>query len=123
MKFVVAFIFVVGCIHVQAQTQPAVVDSLYIVTYTTGSSWDAAKTPQEQLYFKEHSANLSKLRKEGVIKMGARYADKGIIVIKARTLSVARELILADAAVANKLFVADIQKFNLFYEGCVERPK
>jgi len=123
MKLIVAFILVLGCIYGHAQTQPAVVDSLYIVTYTTGSLWDAAKPPQEQQYFKEHSANLSKLRKEGVIKMGARYADKGIVVIKARSLSVAKELIFADAAVANKLFIADIQKFNLFYEGCVERPK
>lgn len=98
-------------------------DSLYIVTYTTGPTWDMAKQPHEQPWFKEHSANLSKLRKDGIIKAGARYADKGIIVIAAKTIASAKELIFTDAAVANKLFVADVQKLNVFYEGCLERPK
>lgn len=98
-------------------------DSLYIVTYTTGPAWDTNKLPQEQLFFKEHSANLSKLRKDGIIKAGARYADKGIIVVTAKTIITAKELINADVAVVNKLFVADVQKLNVFYEGCLERPK
>jgi hypothetical protein len=103
-----------------SQNQP---DSLYIVTYTTGSAWDASKQPNEQLWFKEHSANLSKLRKDGTIKAGARYADKGIIVVTAKSLATAKEIIFADVAVANKLFVAEVQKLNVFYEGCLERPK
>jgi len=105
---------------VYAQSPP---DSLYIVTYTTGSAWDASKQPNEQSWFKEHSANLSKLRKDGIIKAGARYADKGIIVVTAKSLIAAREVIFADTAVMNKLFVADVQKLNVFYEGCLERPK
>lgn len=64
---------------------------------------DANKQPNEQPWFKEHSANLSKLRKDGVIKAGARYADKGIIVVTAKTLALAKEIIFADAAIANKL--------------------
>lgn len=60
-------------------------DSLYIVTFTTGSSWDFSKRPDQQVYFKEHSANLSRMRKEGKIRLGARYADKGIIVIQQQT--------------------------------------
>jgi hypothetical protein len=98
-------------------------DSLYIVTYTTGPAWDVAKPPGEQPYFKEHSANLGKLRKDGVITAGARYADKGIIFIKASSLPAAKEIIFADQAVANKLFNADVQKLNVFYDGCIERPK
>lgn len=98
-------------------------DSLYIVTYTTGPTWDVAKPPNEQPYFKEHSANLSKLRKDGVITAGARYADKGIIFIKAPTLQAAKEIVLADQAVASKLFNADVQKLNVFYDGCIEKLK
>ncbi|HNR75090.1 MAG: hypothetical protein UZ12_BCD005002628 [Bacteroidetes bacterium OLB12] len=103
-----------------SQNQP---DSLYIVTYTTGPAWDVNKQPNEQQWFKEHSANLSTLRKEGIIKAGARYADKGIIVVTAKTLNSAKQIIFADAAIVNKLFVADVQKLNVFYEGCLERPK
>ena len=98
-------------------------DSLYAVTYTTGSSWDMNKPPNEQPYFKEHSARLGQLRKEGVIKFGARYAEKGMIVISASSFSAAKEIIFADQAVTNKLFVADVQKLNIFYDGCLERPK
>lgn len=97
-------------------------DSLFVVTYTTGSTWSTTKSPGEQPYFKEHSAHLSQLRKNGVIKMGARYGDKGIIVIAAASLLKAKELIEADQAIQNKLFTAEVQKFNVFYEGCVERP-
>lgn len=98
-------------------------DSLYIVTYTTGSLWDNSKQVNEQQYFKDHSANLSKLRKEGVITVGARYGDKGIIFIKAKSMLAARELVLTDPAVVNKLFAADIQKVSVFYGGCIEKPK
>lgn len=103
------------------ETQPA--DSLYIVTYTTGSLWDNTKQAYEQPYFKDHSANLSRLRKDGVITAGARYADKGIIFIKSKSMSAAREYILTDPAVANKLFEAEIQKVSVFYEGCIEKIK
>ncbi|HRG10201.1 MAG TPA: hypothetical protein PLJ08_16620 [Cyclobacteriaceae bacterium] len=102
---------------VYAQSPP---DSLYIVTYTTGSAWDASKQPNEQSWFKEHSANTRIVR---VTDAGARYADKGIIVVTAKSLIAAREVIFADTAVMNKLFVADVQKLNVFYEGCLERPK
>jgi hypothetical protein len=71
----------------------------------------------------DHSANLGKLRKGGVIKAGARYADKGIIFLSAPSLSAAKEIVFSDQAVANKLFNADVQKVNVFYDGCIERPK
>jgi len=120
MKNLLFLLTVVLTRFADAQTPP---DSLYIVTYTTGTAWDVAKQPNEQPWFKEHSTNLSKLRKDGIIKAGARYADKGIIVVVAKTLAAAKEIIFDDVAVANKLFVADVQKLNVFYEGCLERPK
>lgn len=110
---------VVLTLSIHAQSK----DSLYIVTYTTGSAWDLNKPPHEQPYFKEHSARLGQLRKEGVIKFGARYGEKGMIVISATTSSAAKEIVFMDHAVINKLFVADVQKLNIFYDGCLERSK
>ena len=98
-------------------------DSLFIVTYTLGPSWDAALPPGSQPHFKEHSANLGAWRKEGLIRFGARYADKGIIVITAPTMQALRTRIEGDPAVANGVFRADIQPLQPFYEGCVEKPK
>ncbi len=106
-----------------AEAQEVRPDSLYIVTYTTGPSWDMTKPPNDQPFFKEHSANLSKLRKDGVIKAGARYGDKGIIFIAAESLHAAKEIVFADQAVVSKLFNAEVQKLNIFYDGCIERPK
>ncbi len=84
MKFTVT-ILTCFCVATIAKAQVASPDSLFIVTYTAGSTWDPAKKPNEQPYFKEHSANLSSLRKSGSIKFGARYAEKGIIVIAAKS--------------------------------------
>lgn len=106
-----------------AQSTEEKKDSLYIVTYTTGSLWDKTKSPGEQQYFKEHSAFMGKIRKDGITKFGARYADKGIIVISASSLKAAQEIILSDNAITNKLFDADIQKLNVFFDGCVEKSK
>jgi hypothetical protein len=120
MKAPLVFLFCFFTLTASAQTIP---DSLYIVTYTTGPKWDHAKAPNEQTYFIDHSTNLGKLRKEGVIKAGARYGDKGIIFISASSLQAAREIIFADQAVFHKLFNADVQKVSVFYDGCIERPK
>ena len=81
------------------------------------------KGPNEQPYFKEHSARLGQLRKDGVIKAGARFGEKGLIVITATSLIAAKEIIVADVAVINKLFNAEVEKLNIFYDGCLERPK
>lgn len=122
LKFLLSIsVLLTGSQVVQAQHTAA--DSLYMVTYTTGANWSTSKSPAEQPYFKEHSLHLSQLRKDGVIKMGARHGERGMIVIAAANFLRAKELIEADQAVQNKLFTAEVQKFNVFYEGCVERPK
>lgn len=113
---VLIFFFTSGVAFCQSETP----DSLYVVTYTTGLNWDHARQPNEQTYFKEHSRHLSALRKAGTIVLGARYAEKGIIVLKAQSLASAREIIESDSAIVNKLFVADVQKLSVFYPGCID---
>lgn len=123
MKSLFALITFMACCSVSVAQETAMPDSLFIVTYTTGPAWAADKSPGEQTNFKEHSANLSAWRKEGVIKFGARYSDKGIIFISARSMQAVKERINGDPAVANGLFRADIQRLQPFYYGCVEKPK
>lgn len=122
MKYIITIVVISFSLTAGAQTS-SLSDSLFVVTYTTGVAWDHTKAPGEQPYFKEHSANLSKLRKEGVIKAGARYGEKGMIFISAKSLSLAKDIILSDPAVIHKLFEADVQKLLVFYDGCIERPK
>ncbi|HYF31027.1 MAG TPA: hypothetical protein VD993_07900 [Chitinophagaceae bacterium] len=101
---------------------PAVIvqsDSLFVVIYTTGQKWDASKSPYDQAYFNDHSAFMSKLRKDAVTLLGARYSDKGMLVIKAADLQSAQELITGDKAVSNGTFNAEVHPANFFYTGCV----
>ena len=62
-------------------TEPAT--NLYAIEIRVGAGWDATKHPNEQAYFREHSANLKRLRDEGRLVLGARYSDKGLVVVRA----------------------------------------
>lgn len=94
--------------------------SYFVVTYTTGSAWNAEKSAQDQLYFKEHSAHLVKLRKEKIIVAGARYGEKGMIIIRTGSMRSAMASIFSDVALKNNLFVAQIEPLQVFYPGCLE---
>ncbi|NJM25893.1 MAG: hypothetical protein HC859_10835 [Bacteroidia bacterium] len=118
MKAMLVVAFVCSCPPLFAQ-QPA--DSLFLVTYSLGENWDANKAPADQEYFKQHSAHLGALRKEGVIQIGARYANKGMIVIVAATTAEAARLITSDEAIVHKLFRVEIHKMSLFYDGCLNK--
>jgi hypothetical protein len=121
MKVTFTFIAVLIVTTVYGQGELKAVDSLYMVTYTTGPAWDNSKSPNDQPYFKEHSSRLARLRKDGVIKFGARYGNKGSIGITAKNFQAAKEIVFGDPAVINKLFDVDVQKLNIFYEGCLAK--
>lgn len=121
MKTIILSLLVLTGFVVNSYSQAK--DSLYLVTYTTGSLWNFEKQPHEQPYFKEHGARLGQLRKDGIIRFGARSGEKGIIVIEASSLTAAREIVRNDVAVANRLFEANVQRLNIFYSGCLETPK
>ena len=103
-----------------AQSAPAgAKPALFAVLFRTGPKWDAAKPPNGQAFFREHSANLARLRQSGLIQMGARYSDVGLIVVSAQAEAAVRAEIDRDPAVANGTFVYELSPFNVFYEGCL----
>jgi hypothetical protein len=95
---------------------------LYAAIFKTGPTWDAAKAPNEQASFREHSANLAKLRAAGTVMMGARYADIGLVVVTAANESDARKLFETDPSIAAGTFTLDVQRFSVFYPGYVGTP-
>ena len=101
---------------------PAAPSPLYAAIFKTGPKWDAAKAPNEQAFFREHSANLAKLRAAGTIVMGARYADIGLVVVTATTEADARKLFEGDPSIAGGTFTIDVQRFSVFYPGFVGTP-
>ena len=94
--------------------------SQFVALYTVGSLWDMEKAPEDQSYFMEHSAFLSKLRKDNTIVMGARYSDTGMIVLEATDLEAAKNLLHEDVALQNELFNVEVHPFNVFYKGCFD---
>ena len=80
------------------------------------------KKPHEQAYFREHSANLKRLRDGGVLFLGARYSDIGLVVVAAETEAGARALVEVDPSVQNQIFTYAIHPFHVFYSGCLRAP-
>ncbi len=93
----------------------------FLVQFTVGEAWAKDKAPHEQAYFAEHSANLKRLRTEGKLLLGGRYADKGIIIVAGVSEEAVRAEIDRDPSVVNGTFTAAVHPFAPFYEGCVER--
>ncbi len=90
-------IFLVGLNKLSAQKDSK--DSLqyFVVLYTIGEAWDTAKQYYEQKYFDDHSTFLSKLRKEKTIVVGGRYANTGMIILKASNEKTAYFIMEGDA--------------------------
>ena len=105
----------------QAPTVPAPAPPtpLFDAVFTTGPKWDAAKAPAEQAFFRDHSANLAKLRAAGRVVMGARYADVGLVVVSAASEPEARSLFDADPSIAAGTFALNVHRFSVFYPGTV----
>ena len=96
--------------------------SLYAAVFKTGPKWDPAKPPNEQAAFREHSANLAKLRAAGRIVMGARYADVGLVGVTAPDEAAARKLFEADPSISAGTFALEVYRFSVFYPGMVGTP-
>jgi len=107
----VLFLFA-GAVGAQTQASPP---ALFIVNFETGPSWDKSRPPAEQPSFREHSANLNRLRKEGAIVFGARHAEIGMIFLKAESLEAAKAVIDADPGVRAGIFIYSVAPLNVFY--------
>lgn len=94
----------------------------YLVVFSLGPAWDRAKPPAEQSGFREHGRNLKRLRDEGRITLGARYSDKGMIVLRAESETAARGEIASDPGVRAGLFTFEVNALQPFYAGCLETP-
>ena len=96
---------------------PAADTRLFAVEVKTGPKWDAARAPLEQPFFREHSAHLRQLRDAGHIVVGARYSDKGLLVISAASQAAVRALMDPDPSMVHGTFTYEVHDFNVFYPG------
>ena len=94
-------------------------DPLFAVEIRTGPRWDHAKPAHEQAHFREHSANLKKLRDGGHLVLGARYSDKGFLVMTGASAAAVKEPLDADPSIQTQVFAYELHDFRVFYAGCV----
>ena len=106
----------------QSPSPSAAPTKLFAIEIKTGTSWDAAKPAHEQAFFREHSANLKKLRDQGSLVFGARYSDKGLVVLEAISADEAHAMMKQDPSVQARIFAYELHDFNVFYGGTVQ-PK
>ncbi len=109
-------------LRLAAAANAAPAEPLFAVTFTTGPKWDATKPPQDQAFFKEHSAHLARLRTENVSVLGGRHGDKGLLLLRARDLAAARAAVAADPSVAAGTFAATVEEFRPFQHGDTRAP-
>jgi hypothetical protein len=100
------------------QTTPT--KQYFIAIFSRGPEWVADKQANEQVGFKEHSANLQRLRAEKRIPIGGRYADKGMLIVEAKDEVDARSLFAGDAMLEKKTFTLELHHFRPFYKGTIE---
>ena len=100
--------------------EPAPAKQYFIAIFSKGPAWDESKQANEQTGFKEHSANLRRLRADKRIPIGGRYADKGMVIVEAQNESEARALFTSDAMLAKKTFTLELYQFRPFYKGSIE---
>jgi len=94
-------------------------ERLYLVIFSLGPAWVAGKPPGEQPAFREHGQNLKRLRDANRIAMGARYADKGMIVLRGESEAAARSEVEADPGVRARTFTFELNELVPFYPGYV----
>ena len=92
---------------------------VFAVEITTGPKWDTSKPADQQPHFREHSANLRQLREQGVLVLGARYSEKGFLILAAPSVEAARAMLDRDPSIAAGVFSYEVHEMSVFYPGTV----
>jgi len=92
---------------------------LFVVIFSLGPNWDADKPADQQRGFREHSANLQRLRTGQSAVLGGRYSDKGMVIIQAADEAAARGMFSGDEMVRAGVFRMELYPFAPFYTGCI----
>ena len=122
MKTFAAGILSLTLAAVLAAQSPASPARLFAVHFTTGPAWDATKPPNEQPLFKEHSANLNRMRQAGLLVLGGRYGEFGLILVRAPDEAAVQAQLAQDPSLAVGLFKAQVSEFRPFMHGSTEPP-
>jgi ketosteroid isomerase-like protein len=97
--------------------QPVPPPKLFAVRLTTGPAWDAAKPPNDQAGMREHSANIARMRREGLVVLGARFGELGLIVLRVPDEAAVQAQFAPDPTIAAGVFRMQVDVFAPFAHG------
>jgi len=97
-------------------------DRTIALVFTTGPGWDASKAPNAQAQFGSHSNNLRRLQEAGVIVAGGRFAQYGLILVRAPGVDSARAMLVPDSSIVVGTFKVEVSPWSTIYEGTITRP-
>lgn len=90
---------------------------LYAVRLTKGPAWEESKSPNEQTGMREHSANIARLRREGLLVLGARFGELGLLVLRVPDEAAVQTQLASDPAIAGGVFKTQVDVFAPFAHG------
>ncbi len=92
---------------------------LFLAQLSLGPGWEANKPPQEQAGFREHSANLARMRRSGAMLFGARTKALGWMILTATDLESAKREFADDPMVQRQAFALEVEPLMAFYRGAL----
>ena len=90
---------------------------LWALTFTPGPGWDSTRPPNEQRYFREHSANLQRLRRDSVIVAGGRFGRFGLMILRAPSEDAVRRAFAEDSTIVTQVFEITVDRWYTIYRG------
>jgi hypothetical protein len=97
--------------------QPVPPPRMFAVRLTKGAAWDEAKSPNDQAGMREHSANIARIRREGLLVLGARFGELGLLVLRVPDEAAVQAQFAPDPTIASGVFKMQVDVFNPFAHG------
>ena len=92
---------------------------MWVMMFTPGPAWDSTRAPGDQAHFRNHSANLARLRTEGRIRLGGRFGPWGLILVDAGSEAEARSYFAPDSTLSAGVFRSELYAWSTIYSGSV----
>lgn len=90
---------------------------MFAVRLSKGPAWAEAKGPNDQAGMREHSANISRLRREGLLVLGARLGELGLLVLRVPDEAAVSTQLAPDPTTMNGVFQVQVDVFSPFAHG------
>lgn len=101
----------------QAPAAPPAPPPLFAVRLTKGPAWDEAKGTNDQAGMREHSTNIARLRRAGLLVLGARFGEVGLLVLRLPDEPAVRAELAPDPTIAAGIFAVQVDRFAPFAHG------